>query len=67
MLRLYSPHTCTDGSTVKRQLAKQIRADPDAFDMILHVGDFAYDMVRLLLCCCIQFVCRLSVVRASID
>lgn len=33
-----------DGSTVKRQLAKRIRRDPDAFAMVLHVGDFAYDM-----------------------
>lgn len=40
--------THTDGSTVKRQLAKQIRADPDAYNMILHVGDFAYDMVRVV-------------------
>lgn len=39
-------HAPTDGSTVKRLLAKQIRADPDKYDMILHVGDFAYDMVR---------------------
>lgn len=35
-----------DGSTVKRLLAKAIRRDPDAFAMVLHVGDFAYDMVR---------------------
>lgn len=34
-----------NGSTVKRQLVKEIRRDPDVFAMVLHVGDIAYDMV----------------------
>jgi len=44
VLTLSLHETHTDGSTVKRQLARQIRADPDSYAMVLHVGDFAYDM-----------------------
>ncbi len=44
VLTLSLHETHTDGSTVKRQLARQIRADPDAYAMVLHIGDFAYDM-----------------------
>ena len=33
-----------DGSTVLRHLLQHLHRDPDYFDAVLHVGDFAYDM-----------------------
>jgi hypothetical protein len=33
-----------NGSTVMRHLMKHLKRDPDYFDGVVHVGDFAYDM-----------------------